>query len=1411
MKNILLFSRIRYQLSQNFTLCGRRSCSRNLRLLFTAFFFFFAPFIWAGEGKRPYEMDWANRFEDEVPPLTNFESENWLVETVGSEASFEITNEQKIWGDSVAKLTYRMFPDFEGNPSLTLRPEQPIKLTSDFDAVSLWVYGNNWAWVPVTTTPRVQIYLLFLDENGNEFGIELGQVNWREWFLMFKRISEENQVRLHAEKARFSGIRVTGGKNTEDRVLFFDNLAIRKEVFQALSFKPRAKRAFADPRQDQGLNTGEGTLPFPTRPETILPENKVKDVRHTISADFQSGRTYFLKYEGSDGSLTYSVSLPSPGEVIAVSSSHGNFQTPWSPISVRWNDSAPIFPMIGGGVAELAHPQNPLGENWKVTKWEFIKSQLKKTESPSSHAEDNRVYFVPDSGSSSSYPKVETYWKAIAENPKAPEFRAKGEPDEISAEICFSYSILEKSLILETESTSRRVANVAYGGLNTEKLENVKVFPIPYYSYSYSGPNRPRAICFRVPNCSEPLFIMGNTDWYVNNGSEIYGQSVLEKRQKLAFFNGGVHYRPKTDGQRNACYERFFLTLSPDFEEILPTLPNPMSPWKSVTGPRHWRAHGSTVHENDKKYWFNVHRHGMTEVVVTDHETCFRDGGESFTFRTKAAPGKGGDASLRAYSDFMNRELGFVYGPYNNFTDFAPVNEYWNTDMPSRTCENQLQGAWARCYAPKPSWAVEYCEKLSPINQEKFNFRTAYCDVHTAVSASSRVDYDYRVPGAGTQAATFYSFGEIMLLQKKAWNGPVYSEGNFHFPYCGLTDGNYAQDQGYRPAENPWLVNLDLRKMHDLCVNFGMGNPGMFYPGKSEPKSDTPETRDVPADRFFCATVAFGHPGFLAMEYGIRAAMRGYFNAQQLQARFTQVGADKILYCGPDGELAEVSEAISSGIIERSQVVVKYSDGTVICANGSMTEPMRTNVDGHLIDLPPNGYSGWTADKNVFTFSGLRNGKRCDYAESPEYVFIDGRGSVQRFARAIGSGCGVCRRMDENHWEIITLDNAQIGFRIPLAGAVSANSAAAPVSVKAIDFERKEIGPAEFFQSRGFTYVKPVPGAFSYVVEVSETAKVPEESLISERCEAVPGETLQIQTPDGMKSFTIPENAELNQQLWFSHGTERIDFRVCPLAHVSAKCEPSGDLTLHVQPTLKQYGKLTVTFSGERKEVVGEGDVTFTLPKPKGPEAEGATPEKPLIETFDFEITSGTLKQKISFTRSFFMDYEYWDCPVDELISQMQYPGKESEFLRHGTGAQWYFGKSFDCGEIKKDGFFSHPPYLNGQGTVWSDMELDLAKISTKALVFEASVGKKNGSDPGDGIFFRLHVKDDAGKIAQVAETHLLKHEWKTISADLSSWKDQKITLRLETNPGKNTAGDWGIWSEIYLRSLDKVPVFLVK
>ena len=352
----------------------------------------------------------------------------------------------------------------------------------------------------------------------------------------------------------------------------------------------------------------------------------------------------------------------------------------------------------------------------------------------------------------------------------------------------------------------------------------------------------------------------------------------------------------------------------------------------------------------------------MTQVVITDHETGWRDEGESFTFRTRPAPGKGGDKGQYDYARLIQDKLGFVYGPYNNYTDFAPVNEFWSTDLISRTPENQLQHAWMRCYAPKPARAVEYCARLAPQIQEKFHFSTAYCDVHTAVAPWDRVDYDARVPGAGTMSAVFYAFGEIMLLQKQAWHGPVYSEGNHHAFYCGLTDGNYGQDQAYRPADNPWLVDFDLRKLHDLCCNFGMGSPDMFYAGK-DPQQDTPEQKDAWLDRFLAATVAFGHPGFLVYEGGTGNALRSYYMLQQLHSRYCLASAVEIRYADAKGRLLDTSAAVASGDFARSQVVTRYSDGTVTAANGHRTERMKVKAYDRDLDLPPNGYAGWTAGR----------------------------------------------------------------------------------------------------------------------------------------------------------------------------------------------------------------------------------------------------------------------------------------------------------------------------------------------------------------------------------------------------------------------------------------------------------------
>ncbi len=957
----------------------------------------------AGEvvGDRPYEMVWANRTQDDHPPLIDFEDlTGWRVESRDAEATFERSREQQIWGKYVGKLTYK---GTGSSPSVRIMPPEPVRIDNPFDAVTCWIYGNNWAWAPDPKTPQVSVSALLLGAEGNEIAVNLARVNWKEWFLTHRRLTPD-QINLLNKGASFAGLQIDGGSNEEDRVIYFDSLAVFVEEFPPLEFEPRAKRGIPMfPGQTAGANTGPGELPFPDRARTIAPDNLTGDFTTGISED---GDVLLFKYIGEDGNLTYRLDLKT-GML--------------ADISARWEGrGGEIRPCVDGGVYLQAN-----GGAMAPEKAQLL-SVVKQLNS------------------------VQTKWRLTA--------------GDVSAEVEYIYHIWGKSLVIEIVAPGGQVSEVRYG--RAVGLENPRLVTNPFYLY---GSTRPAVVVSGPPE--KPLFLTGNTDWCISNGSVPWAENSVEDDGVL--YNGGVRYIPKTDGKRNDCYERLLITISPRYEEVLPNIPNPESSWKHVTGTRVWRAHGAGNRENDVRFWTRCHRYGMTQVVITDHETLWRDGGESFTFRTRAAPKKGGDEGAYNYARILQDKLGFVYGPYNNFTDFAPVNEYWHVDRVNRTPDNQLQRAWARCYAPKPARAVEFCEMLAPRIQEKFHFSTAYCDVHTAVAPWDRVDYDYRVPGAGTFAAVFYSFGEIMLLQKAAWNGPVYSEGNHHYLFCGLTDGNYGQDQRYKPAVNPWLVDFDLRKIHDLCCNFGMGNPGMFY-GSGYNLGSTREEMDASIDRFLAATVAFGHTGFLTYEGGTHNALRSYYMLQQLHSSYALSSVQEIRYADANGNLLDTTSAVATGAYKRSQVITRYANGCVTVVNGHPSERMMVEAYGRKLDLPPNGYAGWTEDGSVDVISADPEGHRCDYAVTPAYIYVDGRGKSVQFEKAAGNGIGICRTLDEGRYEIIPYEGSQCSFAIGQGKAI------------ALDEDGKELGPAEVRISRGLTYVMPVEGAFSYIFKQEE-------------------------------------------------------------------------------------------------------------------------------------------------------------------------------------------------------------------------------------------------------------------------------------------------------------------------------------
>ncbi|MFH1739479.1 MAG: hypothetical protein ABIH23_10775 [bacterium] len=252
-------------------------------------------------GQRPYEMVQANRAPIRKPTIDFDSLEGWTVECFkGAQARLHPSSEQRVWDSNTGKLTYK--GDSEES-YFVLRPPSPVPLGQDVECVNVWVYGNNIGWAPDPSTPQVHIFLLASDKENREYQIELTRVNWKEWWLVHRKIDTEAAKQL-VPGGKFTGIQITGCANKEDRTLFFEDLIVYKEDLKPLSFDPRPKRGIDPfPGQSPGANVGPGRLPFPTREETILPANLERRFRNKVTENDDG--SFQFTYRGKDAELKY--------------------------------------------------------------------------------------------------------------------------------------------------------------------------------------------------------------------------------------------------------------------------------------------------------------------------------------------------------------------------------------------------------------------------------------------------------------------------------------------------------------------------------------------------------------------------------------------------------------------------------------------------------------------------------------------------------------------------------------------------------------------------------------------------------------------------------------------------------------------------------------------------------------------------------------------------------------------------------------------------------------------------------------------------------------------------------------------------------------------------------------------------
>lgn len=182
---------------------------------------------------------------------------------------------------------------------MLIYPSRSVIVPWDATAVDLWVYGNRWETENKTGTPPVDIHLIFRDQTDKTYDLLMTEIRWREWWLVHHRLPKA--LRLPAVLDR---IEIVDGWQKDWRELFFDSLRFYRESPVAVPFAPRPRHNLTlFEGQSPGANTGSGTLAFPTREETILPQQTGGPFRNEVVVS--SPGVYAFKYIGQDCSIGY--------------------------------------------------------------------------------------------------------------------------------------------------------------------------------------------------------------------------------------------------------------------------------------------------------------------------------------------------------------------------------------------------------------------------------------------------------------------------------------------------------------------------------------------------------------------------------------------------------------------------------------------------------------------------------------------------------------------------------------------------------------------------------------------------------------------------------------------------------------------------------------------------------------------------------------------------------------------------------------------------------------------------------------------------------------------------------------------------------------------------------------------------
>ncbi|MCH8855192.1 MAG: hypothetical protein IIA03_02865, partial [Proteobacteria bacterium] len=321
------------------------------------------------------------------------------------------------------------------------------------------------------------------------------------------------------------------------------------------------------------------------------------------------------------------------------------------------------------------------------------------------------------------------------------------------------------------------------------------------------------------------VFLSSYLDWFHTASSQLVGSHPGEDGRELRL-NGGCTYLTASNGKRNNLQERWILTVSRQFEEVLPAIPQAL-PREGAEWLRGLVWYEIPRIDSTEEAYVDCYERlrtlrqwGMSELLVLHPDDIWHDGDGRTALGMTAAEAKGGDDALQEYLEAVS-DLGFTCALPCSYAHVSKLDAIWEKESAALNADGSSATAGPNRHLLKPTRALGVARDHLGAMLEKYGARVAYLGGHCGSPPWDRVDCDSRLEKPASWRATLEAEHELLAglrqLAEPA-EGIVIGEGGTHWLYAGLLDGFRARHPGPGPCRQPLLVDFALNSLRTSLV-----------------------------------------------------------------------------------------------------------------------------------------------------------------------------------------------------------------------------------------------------------------------------------------------------------------------------------------------------------------------------------------------------------------------------------------------------------------------------------------------------------------------------------------------------------------------------------------------------------------